>query len=113
MNRSLLFLTVLVIATCGLIYELIVGTLASYLLGDSITQFSTVIGVYLFRKDVKNYFISRGMTAADVQGWDSLRHIELIVAVETAFSVRFKTVEVSRLQTVGDLIDRLTVALNR
>lgn len=57
--------------------------------------------------------ISRGMTAADVQGWDSLRHIELIVAVETAFSVRFKTVEVSRLQTVGDLIDRLTVALNR
>ena len=57
--------------------------------------------------------ISRTMTAADVQGWDSLRHIELIVAVETAFSVRFKTVEVSRLQTVGDLIDRLTIALNR
>jgi acyl carrier protein len=57
--------------------------------------------------------ITRTMTAADVQGWDSLRHIELIVAVETAFSVRFKTVEVSRLQTVGDLIDRLTIALNR
>jgi acyl carrier protein len=57
--------------------------------------------------------IARTMTAADVQGWDSLRHIELIVAVETAFSVRFKTVEVSRLQTVGDLIDRLTIALNR
>jgi acyl carrier protein len=57
--------------------------------------------------------ISRTMTAADVQGWDSLRHIELIVAVETAFSVRFKTVEVSRLQTVGDLIDRLNIALNR
>lgn len=57
--------------------------------------------------------ITRTMTAADVQGWDSLRHIELIVAVETAFSVRFKTVEVSRLQTVGDLIDRLNIALNR
>lgn len=37
----------LAIATCGLIYELVAGTLASYLLGDSVTQFSLVIGVYL------------------------------------------------------------------
>ena len=37
-----------VVATCGLIYELLAGTLASYLLGDSVTQFSTVIGTYLF-----------------------------------------------------------------
>lgn len=46
--RTLLFLTVFVIATCGLVYELIAGTVASYLLGDSVTQFSLVIGVYLF-----------------------------------------------------------------
>src|SRR3954465_11165932 len=45
---SPLFVVVLIIATCGLIYELIVGTLANYLLGEAITQFSTVIGVYLF-----------------------------------------------------------------
>ena len=37
-----------VVATCGLIYELLAGTLASYLLGDSVTQFSIVIGTYLF-----------------------------------------------------------------
>ncbi len=43
-----LFLSVLLIAACGLIYELIAGTLASYLLGDSVLQFSTVIGAYLF-----------------------------------------------------------------
>src|SRR5262245_28070735 len=43
----LLFLTVFVIAACGLVYELVAGALASYLLGDSITQFSTVIGAYL------------------------------------------------------------------
>jgi spermidine synthase len=43
----LLFLTVFVIAGCGLIYELTAGALASYVLGDSITQFSTVIGAYL------------------------------------------------------------------
>ncbi len=42
-----LFLSVLLIAACGLIYELVAGTLSSYLLGDSVLQFSTVIGVYL------------------------------------------------------------------
>jgi spermidine synthase len=41
------YLTVLVIASCGLVYELVAGALASYLLGDSVTQFSLVIGVYL------------------------------------------------------------------
>jgi spermidine synthase len=46
-SRLLLLGSVFVIATCGLIYELIAGTIASYLLGDSITQFSTIIGVYL------------------------------------------------------------------
>ncbi|MCC7036971.1 MAG: polyamine aminopropyltransferase, partial [Alphaproteobacteria bacterium] len=45
---TLLLISVIVIATCGLVYELIAGTAASYLLGDSVTQFSTVIGCYLF-----------------------------------------------------------------
>jgi spermidine synthase len=43
----LLYLTVLVIATAGLVYELLAGAIASYVLGDSVTQFSTTIGVYL------------------------------------------------------------------
>jgi spermidine synthase len=42
-----LYISVILIATCGLIYELLAGTLASYLLGDSVTQFSFVIGIYL------------------------------------------------------------------
>lgn len=49
MHRTpLLFLNVLIVATCGLIYELLAGTVASYVLGDSITQFSLIIGIYLF-----------------------------------------------------------------
>src|SRR5215470_4001153 len=48
MNRTpIIFLNVLIVATCGLIYELLAGTLASYVLGDSITQFSLIIGIYL------------------------------------------------------------------
>ena len=42
-----LYINVFVVATCGLVYELLAGTLGSYLLGDSVTQFSLVIGLYL------------------------------------------------------------------
>ncbi len=51
----LLLVSVFVIATCGLVYELIAGTLASYLLGDSVTQFSTVIGCYLFAMGIGSW----------------------------------------------------------
>jgi spermidine synthase len=55
-HAAVLLLSVLVVATCGLIYELLAGTLASYLLGDSVTQFSTVIGCYLFAMGVGSFF---------------------------------------------------------
>lgn len=60
----LLLISVFVIATCGLIYELIAGTLASYLLGDSITQFSTIIGCYLFAMGIGSWlshYITRNL----------------------------------------------------
>ena len=78
----LLFITVLLIAACGLIYELIAGTLASYLLGDSVFQFSTVIGSYLFAMGVGSYlsrFITRGLVARFVS-------IELMVGLVGGFS---------------------------
>ncbi|MFP2932729.1 polyamine aminopropyltransferase [Pyxidicoccus sp. 3LG] len=77
MNKTLLYITVIVIATCGLIYELVVGALASYLLGDSITQFSTVIGGYLFAMGIGSYlsrYIERGVAQRFVE-------VELAVAL--------------------------------
>ena len=50
-----LLVSAFAVATCGLVYELLAGTLASYLLGDSVTQFSTVIGVYLFAMGVGSW----------------------------------------------------------
>jgi spermidine synthase len=73
---ALLF-SVFVIASCGLIYELVAGALSSYLLGDSVTQFSTVIGVYLFAMGVGSYlsrFVERGVVVRFVQ-------IELLVGI--------------------------------
>jgi spermidine synthase len=51
----LLLCSVLIIAVCGLIYELIAGTLASYVLGDSVTQFSLIIGTYMFSMGIGSY----------------------------------------------------------
>jgi spermidine synthase len=73
----LLLISVFVIATAGLVYELIAGTLASYLLGDSVTQFSTVIGVYLSSMGVGSW-LSRYVKR------DLLRffiHVELLLAL--------------------------------
>jgi acyl carrier protein len=57
--------------------------------------------------------ITREMKAADVSGWDSLKHIELIVAVESRFKVKFRTAEIGRLKNIGDLIDRLGEKLKK
>ncbi|HXE50864.1 MAG TPA: polyamine aminopropyltransferase, partial [Ramlibacter sp.] len=50
-----LLASVFVVAACGLVYELAAGALASYVLGDSVLQFSTVIGTYLFAMGVGSW----------------------------------------------------------
>jgi len=57
MTYALLF-SVFVIASCGLVYELVAAALASYLVGDSVTQFSTIIGTYLFAMGIGSYLSS-------------------------------------------------------
>ena len=47
--------------------------------------------------------------ASDVDGWDSLAHIRLIVALEQAFRVRFSAAEVSRFQRVADVVASIIV----
>src|SRR5687768_1416166 len=77
MKTPLLFLNVVIIATCGLIYELLAATVSSYVLGDSVTQFSLIIGVYLFAMGVGSYlsrFIDKNIAEKFID-------IELAVAV--------------------------------
>ena len=84
MNKQvpLLFLNVIIIATCGLIYELLAATVSSYVLGDSVTQFSLVIGIYLSAMGVGSWlsgFLDKNLAKRFVE-------IELAVAVLGGFS---------------------------
>ncbi|MCK6411786.1 MAG: polyamine aminopropyltransferase [Azonexus sp.] len=80
--RHALLLSVFVIASCGLAYELVAGALSSYLLGDSVTQFSTVIGAYLFAMGVGSWlskYIVRDLIGTFVR-------IELLVGLLGGFA---------------------------
>lgn len=79
----LLLVSAFVVATCGLVYELLAGTLASYLLGDSVTQFSTIIGTYLFAMGVGSWatgYVRRELLA-------TFARIEIIVGIVGGCSV--------------------------
>jgi len=48
--------------------------------------------------------VTAALSAKDVDGWDSLTHIRLILTVERAFKVKFSTSEIGKMETVGDLV---------
>ena len=87
-----LFATVFLIATAGLVYELVAGAVASYVLGDSVTQFSLVIGLYLSALGLGAY-VSR--------------------FVETDIAVRFVDIELSTAVVGGFSAPVLLFAFSR
>lgn len=61
--------------------------------------------------DLDDLEITRETTAADVEEWDSLSHIRLIVALERQFRVKFTNAEIESLANVGELIDTIETKL--
>jgi acyl carrier protein len=55
--------------------------------------------------------ISPTTTADDVDGWDSLMHVSLMINVERAFGIKFSSTQVASLKNVGELIDLVTARL--
>src|SRR5574343_154930 len=78
MRDRLLILSVFVVASCGLAYALIAGALASYLLGDSVLKFSSIIGCYLFAIGVGSHL---SQYVKDERVLDTFVEIELLVAL--------------------------------
>lgn len=48
------------------------------------------------------------LTAKDVDGWDSLTHIRLLLTIEKAFKIKFSTSEIGKLENVGDLVSLIS-----
>jgi acyl carrier protein len=55
--------------------------------------------------------LTPALTADDVDGWDSLSHLRLILTVEKAFDVKFKVAEIGNLKNVGELESLLDARL--
>ena len=61
-------------------------------------------GIFQDVFDEDSIKVTPELSAKDVNGWDSLAHIRLILTVEKAFKVKFSTSEIGKLENVGDLV---------
>jgi acyl carrier protein len=62
-------------------------------------------GIFQDVFDDDSVTIKPELTANDVDGWDSLSHIRLVLTIEKAFAVRFSASEVGKLKNVGELVN--------
>lgn len=96
-----------VISTCGLIYELLAGTLASYVLGDSVLQFSTIIGTYLFAMGI-GAWLSRLVEDRLVTRFIE---VETAVALIGGFSATILFIAFGRVAVFGVVLYGLTALI--
>jgi len=67
--------------------------------------YAQLTGIFHDLFDDDTLVLTPGLSAADVPEWDSFNHINLIVAVEARFKIKFQTAELESMQTVGHLVD--------
>lgn len=58
--------------------------------------------------DQSSLTITRNTTAQMVEGWDSLAHVTLMMAVEQEFGIRFALAELESMKNVGDMVDLIS-----
>ncbi len=69
----------------------------------------------LFREvfDDETVVLSRGTTADDIEAWDSLTHMNLVIALELRFKIKFALGELQTLKNVGEMIDLINKKLGK
>jgi len=68
------------------------------------TTVETLNGIFQMVFDDNSLQVFPEMTANDVDGWDSLSHVNLIIAIETNFCIKFTRKELLKQKNVGDLM---------
>lgn len=63
-----------------------------------------VVEVFQEVLDIDDLVLTAETTADQVDGWDSLAHVRLVIAIEQAFGIRFDTTEIAGLANIGDLL---------
>ena len=61
--------------------------------------------------DDDSIVLSRETTADDIEEWDSFNHVNVIVATEQKYGVRFQTAEIEGLKNVGELVDTIAAKM--
>ena len=72
---------------------------------DTKTILERLIPIFRDVFDDDSLVLSADLTADDVQGWDSMAHIRLVLQVEREFSIKFSAGEVGKLKNVGELVE--------
>lgn len=75
------------------------------------TTMETLNEVFRMVFDDNDIQIKPEMTANDIDGWDSLSHVNLITAVEAKFKIRFTQKELLTLKNIGDLYNRIATKI--
>lgn len=57
--------------------------------------------------DIANLALTQATTSADIEEWDSLSHIQLVVAIEKHFGIKFTSEEILEWQNVGDMVKNI------
>jgi acyl carrier protein len=79
---------------------------------DANTILKKVNSIFIDIFDDQSILINEHTTADDVEGWDSLNHIQMITAIEKHFKIRFELNELLNFTNVGDLCRGILKKLN-
>ena len=73
-----------------------------------LAEINEIICVVLDRDDI---VLTRETTAKEVEKWDSLSHIEIVVAIEKHFQIQFNFAELQKFKNVGEMCDNVVAKL--
>lgn len=77
---------------------------------ETFDELNAIFCKVFYDDDIK---ISRENTADDIEGWDSLSHLNLVVAIEKHFGIKFSNAEIAKWKNIGEMYDSLLLLIEK